>query len=480
MNATTQAAPPRRSRRRRWLLGILLTVAAGVGIAIYLELQSRSQARTELDAIVADLDKKEGRWRLDDIEADRQQVPADKNAADVVLAAHKLMPANWQSALEDELEKALPNTRLHQEQMDRLLVDLRPLDAALRKARELKDYSAGRFKIRYAPDFIGTLVTEQQKVRGVAHLLDLDVHLQLCVGATDRACDSQRALMNAGKALGDEPVMVTTFVRIAADTMSVRSLERIIAHGELKGPQLLERQQALEEELNVPLLWTCLRGERAGIHGFLHRIETSDLPFSQAVAGLSGATPAPPGWWDKVSDQFAVSMVLHSHVTLLRFHTRAIEAAKLPAAKRDAAFKEMEADLRIQDGNRDRRQTLALMLLPAFSKVAQAEQRTQSLLACAVAGLAAERFRLQERRWPNTLDELVGAGLLKEVPIDRYDGKPLRLRRTTNGLAIFSIGPDGKYAGKGLDDDADPNPPNPPAFRVEFRLWDVGQRAKGN
>jgi len=101
------------------------------------------------------------------------------------------------------------------------------------------------------------------------------------------------------------------------------------------------------------------------------------------------------------------------------------------------------------------------------------EQKSIIYLQASIAALAAERFRLLQNRWPKSLDELVKAGLLKEIPIDLMDGQPLRFRRTIDGLVIYSVGVDGTYRGDALDNLANFDPRKD---RPEFRLWDVKRR----
>jgi hypothetical protein len=62
---------------------------------------------------------------------------------------------------------------------------------------------------------------------------------------------------------------------------------------------------------------------------------------------------------------------------------------------------------------------------------------------------------------------------MRKIPVDLFDGNPLRFRRTKNGLVIYSIGPEGNYDGKALDDLRNVNES---VVRVEFRLWDPAQR----
>src|SRR5205823_3863301 len=57
-------------------------------------------------------------------------------------------------------------------------------------------------------------------------------------------------------------------------------------------------------------------------------------------------------------------------------------------------------------------------------------RRSHALTRCAIAALAAERYRRANGRWPESLAELVTAGLLRAVPGDSFDGQPLRLKPT--------------------------------------------------
>src|SRR5262249_47715700 len=92
-------------------------------------------------------------------------------------------------------------------------------------------------------------------------------------------------------------------------------------------------------------------------------------------------------------------------------------------------------------------------------------------LRCALVALAAERHRRQHAAWPQSLADLVPT-YLQAVPLDPFDGQPLRFRRTDAGAVVYSVGEDGR------DDGGDPSrPPDGGAQRdVVFRLWNVDQR----
>jgi hypothetical protein len=60
--------------------------------------------------------------------------------------------------------------------------------------------------------------------------------------------------------------------------------------------------------------------------------------------------------------------------------------------------------------------------------------------------VAVERHRLAHAGLPETLDQLV-PDYLAEVPVDPFDGRPLRYRRTDQGFVVYSVGEDGKDDG---------------------------------
>ena len=57
-------------------------------------------------------------------------------------------------------------------------------------------------------------------------------------------------------------------------------------------------------------------------------------------------------------------------------------------------------------------------------------------------GAAAERYRITQESWPETLDVLVQTGFLDAIPMDPYDGRPIRFKRTADGFVVYSGGED--------------------------------------
>jgi hypothetical protein len=454
-----------------WVGGIL---ALGLVSMVAYQYVERYLAQQELDEVIARLHATDPRWRLADIEADRRVVPAEENSALIILAARGLLPEKWPPRALQSLDDLPPPVALREEQAAKLATELKSAHAALQKARELKDRPFGRHKLEYAPDFLSTLIADQQQTRDIAMLL----HLDICDAAhrkdTAQAWASTVALLNAGRSLGDEPLLISALIRIAVDGITIRALERIVAQGEMQPKHLEERQRTLAEEAHVPYFLIGVRGERAGNDRLLSNIETGKLSLMDTLeTGARGKRGESTSWLNPMNDFLAGAMVRRSHATLLRLETELVEAASLAPEDRYRSIAAVDAAFRAAVSPTDRSQIMARLLFPAVVKIAEAEQRMHTHLECCVAGLAAERFRLTTARWPKSLDELVQAGLLDAIPIDLFDGAPLRMRHTKDGVVIYSIGPSRQYDGTMLDTFEDLNPN---AIRVEFRLWDPARR----
>src|SRR6516162_4477381 len=91
-------SPSRRGGRRPWYKwlyrgAVVLLLLAAVAAAYYG--YERNVAEQQLRRALAELDRAEPGWRLDDIQAAREQIPDEQNGALCVLTAAKLLPGKW-------------------------------------------------------------------------------------------------------------------------------------------------------------------------------------------------------------------------------------------------------------------------------------------------------------------------------------------------------------------------------------------------
>jgi hypothetical protein len=457
------AAAPRSSRRSRrpFLWVILVAVIFAPPLAYYFYRSHRAAA--ELKEAVAETDRLDPGWRLEELEAKRKVIPKRRNAGRVVLAAHQKLPQKWGTSavfLEIGDLPTEPPLLLSGRQTIALRAELTKLAPALLQARGLKDLPEGRYEIQWSEDGFGTLFPHWQPAREIASLLSFDALLRARDGDADGALDSCLAVLNAGRSIGDEPTLVSLLVRIACQALAVQRLEQALAQGLPSGEALARVQAALEKEARPPLLLIAFRGERAALHRFMTQVEEG-----KASAEQPGARPQEISFREKVEHLLAFNSAPLAHAWMLHYLNQAIEIAKRPPEEQQTALQELEGTL--QEAPK-----VAKMVLPAIVKVREAYVRNLAQMRCAAVALAAERYRRQNDRWPAKLADLVRSRLLRKVPADPYDGRPLRYRKLKNGVVVYSVGPDGRDDGGKIDRK------NPVAKGTDqgFQLWDVGNR----
>src|SRR5262249_44284267 len=277
----------------------------------------------------------------------------------------------------------------------------------------------GRYRISYRPDYISTQFPDLQSARASASLLANDTLLRAQEQDMKGALASCRGTLNAGRSVGDEPVIIAQLVRQACQKTALTSIERTLAQGQASETSLAALQKHLEKEAAVPLLLVMVRGERACLDRTMHYLETSDPEkVSQILQQLSGS---------REEEGSAVPLspceIKIQRAALLRYLSQGVEIAKLSPREQRPRLAQLEAGVKKQP-------SLVRLLAPAVVRVADHYHRSQAQLRCAVAALAVERYRLAHQgRWPGGLPALVPR-YLGQVPTDPYDGTPLRFRRT--------------------------------------------------
>ena len=85
---------------------------------------------------------------------------------------------------------------------------------------------------------------------------------------------------------------------------------------------------------------------------------------------------------------------------------------------------------------------LSGLLLPALGKAFNKDAGNIALLRAAQTALAIERYRLaHDNQPPESLQNLL-PDFLSAVPIDPFDGQPLRFKKPGKGYVVYSVGSD--------------------------------------
>jgi hypothetical protein len=467
-----EAIPPAPKRRRRWLgcglvLLFMFTACGGFyGYLLYVGDRDLREAEAEADRL-----EPQG-WRLDELDRQRKELPPEENAAEVVMAIKRSLPAGWPpqrarepgapapaqpAYVDNDLSDLPPNVQIDEALLQDLKKGLEAAEPALVEARKLPSLNYGRFPLQWSKDVITTLLNSQD-ARTAAALMRHQAVLLGQQGEIDKALETTRGCLVAARSVGDEPTLISQLIRIACAAVAVSTLERVLAQGEPSAEELKKMQEMLEAEAAEPLMLYAARGERAGLHEMMKGMKSGDIKTSVITGGGGGS----------LFDAVGPIVARGSHGRMLRMLTEEVEIAKMPPELQPEPQQALERKVKEAKVNYD---VLIGLMMPAFMKVGEAWRRDQAYLRCAVVAVAAERYRHDHKQWPKTLDALVPS-YLQAVPNDPYDGQPLRYKLLEDGVVIYSVGPDKQ------DDGGARNRRNPLAKGTDypFRLWNVDRR----
>lgn len=243
--------------------------------------------------------------------------------------------------------------------------------------------------------------------------------------------------------LRKQPALVDYLVRIALVGVSIGGLERSLSLTAFTDAQLQELRDALAQTGGTLDLTEALVTERCSM------IEMCRNP---AQSGPSVQVPPIrlfPGlrttWLNDTLD----------------FMADYIEASRQPPQLRVARFQEIESRIRQLSFVH----AMTKIVTPALARVAELDLRAHAHLDLAQTALALERYRLATGKLPPQLQDLVPLYLAR-VPIDPFDGNPIRYRPGAPGYILYSVGEDARDNGGRERNDKDRTAPHDLCFIV--------------
>ena len=218
--------------------------------------------------------------------------------------------------------------------------------------------------------------------------------------------------------------MISQLVRISLDSVAQYELQQQLPTAEFSDDDLARLQAHLRKIDYGDGLQRAMIGER--VMGIQAIEDPSSVDLSDESLGRV------PGF-----------LLRDSLAYYLRNMSRAVAASKQPmpdaldAAEQidDKLSSEME-DVSIYNSPG---RALADMLMPVLSIMFEITACSTASARAVDAVIAVERFRRDNGRLPTTLEELVPK-FLPKVPIDPYDGKPLRYAVRDGQYVIYSVG----------------------------------------
>lgn len=433
--------------RSRWplilLLGFLFLVVSVASLMTW----AVSRSRSALAQAIAETDQLDSGWRLAEMDAARTQVPDANNAALAILDAQTALnsrkindPQNPNGEIPSrEVDAALREAPLGQllppNLLDQLRRDVQSIKAVLTAAHLVDQRTQARYPVVFDETLVSAGLTPLMGVRGVVNALTAEAALKAQEGDVDSALASCGTALRVGRTLRDTPILISYLVVVACRAVAIRQIERALALGQPSEAALAAVQKILQEDAADTLWLETVRGERAYQDAALASLRRTGAGGTRSAADIALDFFGP----------FIGNSPTTNHAAILRLANKWVEAARLPLEEQGARFKEITALMQAPTTPMLVRQTA-----PALEKTFEAHLRAQAELRCVIVMLAAERYRLAKRKWPEQPADLVPT-YLPAVPKDPYSKGPILAVETQRGLTVYSVGPDGKGDGGTLD-----------------------------
>ena len=262
-------------------------------------------------------------------------------------------------------------------------------------------------------------------LRAAAKLLSLDAALALIDGKFSRAADDIQIQLRLAALLNEEPDLISRLVQIAVDALAIKTLKNTLRVGELPESILASLDSEFSSHLSSATLRWALWAERANFAEICDQLARGEM----GSEGLSSILDTPPelGWIPSVffrRNQLQGTQMLSDLVAAGDDPNSMTEAARKFAAETANLSTALYP--------------LVHILFPGLERAVTLHVRSTAHIDCARAGVAAERFRLNTGRLPNSPDELV-PDYLDEWPTDPFDGQPMRFVITDDGIVIYSV-----------------------------------------
>jgi len=293
------------------------------------------------------------------------------------------------------------------------------------------------------------------RIRQLAWLIQWHAQLEAMDGRINSALDDIITAYRLGSHLMGPKPTAYQLMGIAIKALSIQTAFVILDKDQLDGETLKDFQRRIQDNIDQNKKEFDFQCEKLMMYDFIQRVFTDNgkdnghlipgqilvfqIPENQktkdmlAVEGKWRPRQYAKAIWLAITGpdrrrtvQMADKLFAYcdniKHQTSWKLHNKGIDPAK-----------------QIKDMTRSYRTLRASHRYYRTIRAYQAYMTSESALITTIAIL---RYKTETVRLPETLDQLVATGYLKELPMDPYSDGPLVYRRLDDGFTLYSFGPD--------------------------------------
>ncbi len=328
---------------------------------------------------------------------------------------------------------------------------------ALQRLREASKLNRSRYPVDWTRGW-DTDIPHLTKAKSAAQVLQREAALHVENRRPDMAVDSITTINSLARSLDQDPCLVSQLVRAVILHYAHQSTERLVNQTRPTDARLRTLQEMFHGNQEREPFTRALVSERCF---------SLDL-FQQSREKFVALLEMLFKWTSQTNniEAMAGAFVVNKDADCL-FYLEAVErliaASQLSDSRQAVAIaKTVEAQLRaVASEPAEKRWVVSTFLVlevphaePPDGSLVNGpvawfakQMRTIALMRTAETALAVERYRLANKgQLPSDLNALTPE-FLSVVPIDPFDGRPLRYSRLAKGYVVYSIGVDGQDNG---------------------------------
>ena len=226
------------------------------------------------------------------------------------------------------------------------------------------------------------------------------------------AVESCLTILKLCRRIGDEPRLLAFFVQSTIFFIGVRGLwEEVLADADAsRGTYLAALSEVRAWDIDRDFI-RALKAERA-----------------ISILTLKSFKQPPRDW-----------IIVVAELSVLKVYRQIIAVAQEGAPYDRKEIEQIETEIERKPLIPLPHRFFTLMLTPSPTITFEAANRIHALQRVTMTALALRLYRKENGRYPENLQQLVPK-YLPSVPIDPYDGKPIRYRKLQKGFKVWSVG----------------------------------------
>ena len=269
----------------------------------------------------------------------------------------------------------------------------------------------------------------------------LQIPWSLHIGDLEGAVNDSIVLHRFGRHMHGQGLLIEQLVSIALESLAHAKTFEIIDNFDISAEKLEYMQKQLEEIYNNEVI-IDLETEKGFLYDFIQCTFTDDgkgsgRPIRQGLTLAAGDLQSVlKGFVAGYPDRREVTASIDRYFERIGQLANQTPWQLAQAGNNDAKWNELASN-----------HFLLNPVSPGFRKSTEIAWRVRASRTALLTVLAIKRYEKANKAYPASLEELVKAGYLKELPHDPYGDGPLRYKVVGNDFVLYSFGADMKDDG---------------------------------